>query len=330
MTITRLRHVLLKAGVALCLAFLVWLYARSRHQETIDDVQIPVHVALAAPDQAHHDVEVPGSARVLVSFSGPPSRLRELRGLLHRGDVQVTSTLSVPEERANDSSYHDVVRVEADDVPVPPGVTVAVIEGRNAVPVTVHRLVERRLPVRLETVGDARISQVKIEPATVLVRGPQEVLEQARAIVTQPYALPPAPEAAPSSESLLRGDAALVREIDGHAIQCTPATVSFRFRLHPRQRTYELTDVPIHFLCPPSFGLRPRFAQPAEGRVTVRVVGPAQDDLPQVQAFVDLTQGPFEPGRNKEPVRFQMPRDFQPASETPRLVSFILEPAKPH
>ena len=141
--------------------------------------------------------------------------------------------------------------------------------------------------------------------------------------------MPAAPDTASASESLLRGEVALVRELDGRAVQCSPATVAFRFRLHPKQRTYELADVPIQFLCPPGFAWRPRFARPGDGRVTVRVTGPATDDVPQVQAFVDLTQGTFEAGRNREPVRLQLPRDFQPAADGPRLVPFLLEPNAP-
>jgi hypothetical protein len=310
--------------VALSLAFLVWLYARSRHQDSLDEVLIPVHVALAEEFQGRYGLEMAGNSRVLVLFCGPPSCMRELRGLLQRGTVQVNYSLTVPEEHQNDSSYRETLHVEPGDVPVPPGVTVYVIEGRNTVPVTIHRIVERRLPVRLETVGDAHISQVKVEPATVLVRGPQELLDQARALPTQAYALPPAPEVSTSADAMLRGDVALVKEIDGRAIQCSPSSVSFRCRIHPRQRTYELTDVPVHFLCPPGFPWQPRFATPAAGRVNVRVIGPASDDYPQVQAYVDLTQGSFEGGRNREPLRLQLPKDFQPAMDAPRLVTFEL------
>jgi hypothetical protein len=324
--LSRVRNVLLRSVVALSLAFLAWLYARSRHQETVDDVMIPVHVCLAPADMDHHDLEINGASRIQVSFSGPLPRVRELRSQLQRGEVQVNVALTVPEEKQNDSMYRDTVRIEPEDVPVPPGVIASVVEGRNTVQVTVHRLVERHLPVRLETVGETRYSQVKIEPASVLVRGPQDVLDQARAIATEAYVVPPAPDTAASNEMLLRGEVGLVKEIDGRPIQCNPATVSFRYRLHPRQRTYELTDIPVRFLCPPAFPWRPHFSQPAEGMVTVRVVGPASDELPQVQAFVDLTDGTFEQGRNREAVRLQLPKDFQPASDVPRLVTFVLDP----
>jgi hypothetical protein len=324
MTILRLRNILLKTVVALSLAFLVWLYARSRHQETLDDVLIPVHVSMADCD--HHHGEITGQSRVLVSFSGPLSCIRELRSQLQRGDLLVHLTVAVPEEKQNESSYRETVRIEPDDIPVPPGVVACVVEGRNTVQVTVHRLVERHLPVRLETVGEARVSQVKMEPGSVLVRGPQDVLDQLRATATQAFALPPAPDSATSNESLMHGEVALIKEFDGQPIQCSPGMVSFSYRVRPRLRSYELTDVPVNFLCPPSFGWRPRFNQPSDSKVTIQVIGPALEEPPQVQAFVDLTQGQFEKGRNREPVRLQLPKDFQPATDAPRLVTFVLEP----
>jgi YbbR-like protein len=325
MSITRLANIFLKGVVALSLAFLCWLYARSRHQESLDDVLIPVHVALADNDQGRHEVEIAGTSRVLVSFNGPPSCMHELRDELQRGVVQIHCSLAVPEDKQGDSSYRTIVRVEPADVPVPPGVSVSLCEGHNTVPITVHKIVERLVPVRLDSVGEGHISQVKVEPTTVLVRGPQDVLDQTRALPTQPYALPPVPETATSNESLLRGEIALVKELDGRPIQCSPATVAVRFRLHPRQRTYELTDVPVSFLCPAGFPWKAEFANPAAAKVTVRVIGPAADENPLVQAYVDLTQGKFEPGRNREPLRLQLPKDYQAANEGPQLVTFTLE-----
>jgi hypothetical protein len=326
MKLTRLRNVLLQGLVALSLAFLVWLYGRSRHQVGIDDVFIPIHIAMAAEDQNSHELEITGVSKVLASFSGPPSCIRELRGQLQRGLLQVHCTVVVPEEKQNDASYRDTVCVQAGDVPAPPGVTIYVCEGHDTVPITVHKIVERRLPVRLECVGEGRIAQLKLEPATVIVRGRQDVLDQARAVPTVAYAVPPAPESITSEESMVHGEIALGKELDGKSIQCSPATVAFRGRLHPRQRTYDLTDVPVSFLCPPQFPFEPKFQKPEDSKITLRVIGPAMEDTPQVQAFVDLTRGDFEKGRNREPLRIQLPKDFQPAGETPRLVTFILEP----
>ena len=102
--------------------------------------------------------------------------------------------------------------------------------------------------------------------------------------------------------------------------------MAFKSRLHPRQRTYDLTDVPISFLCPADFIWKPSFPTGHTGKVNLRVVGPAADENPQVQAYIDLTQGSFEAGRNREPLRLQLPKDYQQAGEEPRLVTFTLEP----
>src|SRR6266511_4197863 len=139
---------IISALVALSLAFLVWLYARSRDQEILDNVPVPVEVTLARHQAEQFSLEVTGSCQVPVSFAGPPPRIRELRSMLQRGELQIEVTLTVPEDRQNEGRYLDTVRVEAGDVHPPPGVTPLVVEGRNRIPVTVHRLVERQLPVR--------------------------------------------------------------------------------------------------------------------------------------------------------------------------------------
>ncbi len=321
-----LRNIVLEVLVALSLAFLVWLYARSRDQETLDDMPIPVQIILAPGTLGNYELEIDGSSRVPVSFTGPPSRIRELRNQLQRGQVFVPVTLAVPEECLKDSVYHDCLRVEAEAVPVPPGVQAVVSEGRNAIPVKLLKLAERHLPVRLDHTGDVRISQVKLEPATVMVRGPKDVLDRVRFIATQPYTVATPDELASGPDMLLRGQVSLVRELEGRPIQATPPSVTFRFRVHPRQKVYELTDVPVTFLCPPDFPWRPRFDKD-RGRISLRVVGPATEEPPAVQAFVDLTRGSFGQGRNLEPVRLQLPRDFQLAQEPPRRVAFVLEPA---
>src|SRR5262245_44278470 len=77
------------AVVALSLASLVWLYIRSREEEILDNVPIPVQIALAPGQAEHYILEVTGPAQVPMSFSGPPARIRELRGMLQRGEVQV-------------------------------------------------------------------------------------------------------------------------------------------------------------------------------------------------------------------------------------------------
>jgi hypothetical protein len=316
---------ILSCLVALSLALLVWLYARSRDQEILDNVPIPVRITLAEGQAENYSLEITGATQVLVSFSGRPSCIRELRGMVQRNELHVAVTLTVPEDRLSESRYSDTVVIEASDVPVPPGVTPLIVEGRNRVPVTVHHLVERRLPVHFDTGGDEPAGPLLIEPSTVLVRGPQEILDRAQAISTLPAPLPTRPAGAPLLAPAM-ARVPLRQVLEDRPVRVTPNKVMVR--VPPRRhKNYELADVPVRFLCPPDFPFRPRFRDEQAGRVTLQVEGPIWEGPPKANAFVDLTHGTYHSGPNSEPLRIQLPPDFQLAKEPPRTVTFELLPA---
>jgi hypothetical protein len=323
-TTFRFRHIVLEAIVAVCLAFLVWLYTHSRTSDSTDFVQVPVQIQLPPGQRDLFAIESQGQTRINVMFSGPYGRIRELRRKIQRGAVQAVVPLAVPEEKQHETSYGDVAHVSIADISVPPGVTVELAEDNASIPVTIHRVIERILPVRLDVTGEVRVSQLKIEPATVTVRGPKAILDRVSFVSTQPCSLRPDPEGS-STDRLLRDQVDLVTELEGRPIQTSPRCVQFRCKVDARQKLYELTDVPVHFLCPVGFPLRPRFTDERPGKVTLRVVGPAAESPPPVLAFVDLTPGNFARGRNLEPVRLQLPKDFQLVQTPPPLVAFTLE-----
>jgi hypothetical protein len=318
---------LMSSVVAVSLAFLVWLYARSRSQEMLDSIPISVRIVLDAEQASDYEMEITGSSQIPVSFVGTSSRLRLLRGLLHEGAVQAEVTLRVPEDRQNDSRFVQDVRVDESAIQTPHGVTPLVVEGRNHVQVCLRRLIERRLPVHFSPVPEDFAGQVTIEPPAVLVRGPKEILDRARVIPTQPFNLPDI-DAALEEESFSAGAVPLVRELEGRAIQTTPATVKVLLSLKPGQKLYELTDVPVEFLCPANFAWRAKFVGGTNaGRISLRVLGPALTDPPAMTAFVDLTT----PGRQfssglytDEPIRLQLPKDFELAQSPPRAAAFRL------
>lgn len=311
--------------VALCLALLVWLYARSRDQEILDNVPLAVQINLAPNQADQFNLEVAAGSQVLASFSGPPARIRELRGILQRNELKVDFTLTVPDERLNESRYSDTLVVEGSEVHAPPGVTVLMVEGRNRIPVTLHRLVERRLPVHFNHAGDDVTPTVLVEPATVLVRGPQEVLDRARFVSTQPAELPTRPANAPATAPAV-GRVALEQTLEGRPVRVSPERVTVRVPAQTR-KVYELPDVPVHFLTPANFVLRPVYTSDRAGRISLKLVGPAQEETPKVYAFVDLTRNRFVSGLNHEPLQLQLPKDFQLAEEVPRVVTFELQPA---
>lgn len=317
------------AVVAVILGFLVWLYARSRDQEGLDNIPIPVRIQVAPGQAEHYDLEVTGPAQVLVSFSGPPSRMRELRSLIQQGELIVRLPLTVPEDRQQESRYLDTVRVSSADIHAPPGVRAMVVEGQNRIPVTLRRVVERRLPVQLDYVHEDRLHQVVLEPDTVLVRGPQDILDRARSIATQTYTRAP-PDSASTESREAVALVPLVRELDGRPVRTTPPAVTARLTFRPRQKVYDLPDVAVQFLCPANFTLKPKWEDERSSKVALRLVGPAGAEPPQVVAYIDLTGRKFDPGLYADEVfRLQLPKDFQLAQPPPRSGAFRLIPLPP-
>lgn len=322
-TTFRFRYVLLEMLVALALAFLIWLYAHSRAQDSIDRVPIPVQLQLAAPQRDQFLIDAGGAPTVSVSFSGPSSRIRDLRHKLQRGLIQASATLTIADERLGETTFSETVRIDASQIAVPPGVVVDVADDGCTIAVTVQRISERQLPVKFDSTGDVRITQLKLEPATVLVRGPKHILDRTHAIQTQPYAFTvPAPA---TSDNLVRGQAALLAELEGRGITATPRLISFRCKVQPRQRIYDLTDIPVGFMCPPEFPWRTRFLAPKGGKVRLRLLGPAGEVEPPVRAYLDLTGAQLFRGRNLEPVRLQLPKDFTLVESAPAVIPFYLE-----
>jgi hypothetical protein len=316
----------LSALVALSLAFLVWLYARCRDQELLDNVLVPVQITLAPGQSQQYTLEAPDVCQVAVSFTGSPSRIRELRWMLRRGELRVAETVSVPPEHLHESNYHEVIRIQDGDIHPPPGVTAAIVQGRNRIPVTLHRLAERHLPVRFEYKSDDPVGGLAVDPPEVVVRGPEEVLDRTCVVPTQPYLLPPQPDGALSSQPITIGPVPLVHELEGRPVHVTPASVSVRLSLRPRRKVYELA-LPVRFLCPPDFPLRPHFSGDGQdGTVKLKVEGPAADEPPAVTVFVDLTTGKFEQGLHRQPLRLQLPGDCQLVQSAPPTIAFRLDP----
>jgi hypothetical protein len=319
----RYRQIGLELLVSVCLASLVWLYIHNRARNSIDHAAVPVQVQLAANQRDQFVLEMPESRTVMVSFSGPYSRIREIRRKLQRGLLKANLTLTVPEEKRTEAMFCETLHVDEDALAVPVGVKIEIAE--ESIPVTVHRLTERTLPVKLECTGDALVSQIKIEPASVLVRGPKAVLDRASFVPTQPFAVQVSAETQTTAGTNVRDQVALVTELDGRPIQANPVSVQFRCRAVPKQKIYELVSVPIHFLCPKESPWKPRFASDKESTVTLKLIGPATEQMPPVLAFVDLTSGNLARGRNLEPLRLQLPKDFQLVQPATALVPFYLD-----
>jgi hypothetical protein len=314
--------------VALSLAFLVWLYMRSRDQETFDNVEVPVAIQLAPSQKDAYELEVTGLSKVAVSFTGPQARIREVRTMVQRDELHIKRTVAVPIERLNESRYSDTVIIEAGDVHPPTGVTCQVHEGRNRIAISFNRLIEQRLPVLFQTAGDATTGQWTAEPAAVLVRGPQEILEKMTSIPSLPFQLPARAVPLTRPETVNLPIVPLVRELKQRQIRVFPSAVAVRLTLQPQQKIYELNDVPVLFMYPANFGLRPMFSDERAGKISLKVQGPYGEELPAVTAYIDLSGRKWEPGLYEERVKLQFSKDLQLVGSAPRPVAFQLCPAE--
>jgi hypothetical protein len=319
---------LLSGVVAISLAFLVWLYARSRDQEVLDNVPVAVHISLPASQADNFVLEVALPSQVLVSFTGPPVRIRELRAMLSRGELDLNVTLPVPDERDGEGTVFDTVVVDSSDIPAPHGIVATVVEKHNRIPVTLHRLIEKRLPVRFDNSLEEHYQQVTAEP--VVVRGPQEILEHAYSISTVPYSISahaPLAKASRTDEAISFdvGPVPIIQELEGKRIETVPAEVMLHVNSQPALQERDI-PVTVHFLCPENFALRPSFVDETAERLTLHISGPVRATDPPIWAFVDLTRRTFEPGIIHERIQVQLPEGYHLAQLRPAPVAVRLQP----
>ncbi|MFZ4645428.1 MAG: hypothetical protein ACOYNP_06695, partial [Gemmataceae bacterium] len=119
---------LLTFGLAFALGLFVWLYARSREREILDNIVVPVTVRLAPGLADSYRLESPAAGQVRASFTGPPNKLRELQEAISRNELSATVDYALPEDQLERNRVEDSVRVEATDLRVPAGVTVLPVE----------------------------------------------------------------------------------------------------------------------------------------------------------------------------------------------------------
>ena len=117
-----------------------------------------------------------------------------------------------------------------------------------------------------------------------------------------------------------------MEQIDGRRIRATPGAVAVRVALQPEQTLYELTNVPVQFLCPANFSLRPLFRDESAGKISLRLLGPAGEERPIVVAFIDLGGRHWEPGLYEEALKLQLPANFRLAQAPRRSLAFQLSP----
>ena len=256
---------ILSSLAALSLALLVWLYARSRDQEILDNVTLPVQISLAQADADHYSLEVNGPAQAVVSFSGPAERIRELRGEVQRNELHVAVVVSIAGSAATSPLFrHGPHRNLARCRPRPASRRSSP-QGRNRIPVTIRRLATQEMFVSFDSLQQAPPDSVVIEPKVVRHGAAGSVrrasFDPDRAVAAADAAGRRAGRRGPHRPCRPRAGAGRPARPGGHADGHRPAG---RRACRPALR-----NVPIHFLCPPDFTLRPEFFNDRDSRVSL-------------------------------------------------------------
>jgi hypothetical protein len=318
--------------IALGLAFLVWVYLRSRDQE-VQTYPVPLEMSIGVQQLDRFAFETKPADKVRVKFYGLPSRLREVKNMVDQDELKLRCIVKVPSEvdQRQENIYKDWVQLDASSLlNLPLGVHAEITPAEGRLAVNLKRMMEKVLQVQLLAApGNEQyeIDQQRVEPSTVKVFGPKSVLENQTQIILdrwQPKRIPLGMNFAPEdiSETLR-----IPTKINDIAVSVLPETVEVRARLKPALRVYELVDVPVHFMCPSNFPFRPIFTLERNGVLPeLKVRGP-HNKSPEIRAYVDLTKltNPKPVLYADMPIMLDLPDGYQLISEAPRVSAFKLE-----
>lgn len=318
--------------IALGLAFLVWLYLRSRDQDRMV-YDLPLHVKVDTDSANRYEKVTPKEGgTVRVEFYGLPNRLREVRTMCDQNRIKIERNISVPKDRdlKEEAVFSTYLELDADSLPLPSGVMAKIPEPFNKVSVSLRRIIEKEMRVQclihLSEEYQTVESSLEVEPKTVLVRGPKTLLDQETSISTEKWFITPRSIFSESGMDVVRERLKLTDRWNDPSIRFSTSTIQARVALKPNQTVYQLKDVPVSFLCPPNFALRPQFTGNTRGVLPeVRIKGPSRTGPPELRAFVDLSQRKYTAGLvGDELVQIDLPDGYK-LDMKPPVISFQLE-----
>lgn len=311
--------------IALGLAFLVWVYFRSASQETLErNVKV---VFQMSPQQREQYEIMDSTMEIPVSFTGPGSRMKELRAMFFRNEITIVRTITVPESHLQADRFTFSDSFAESQINVPPGIRVDIPQNRRAFQVQLKRMIKKNLKVKPRFQADdmERVTNIVAQPSEVEVRGPQEVLAREEYLPTLQIRLP---ESSSEKDEPYERTVLLTERIGEVRIERNPPGVNVNFTLKAAQRIHDVSDVPVQFMTPQGFPFVPKFLNERAGTISLKVKGPAQKPT-GIMAFVDLTKKPYEKGLQPadEPIQLVLPPGYELAQKPPRLsTSFELVP----
>lgn len=323
--------------IALGLAFLIWVYLRSRDQE-VQVYSIPVEISIDGLQMDRYDFESRPDVKLRVKFYGLPKGLRAVKDMVDLDELVLRKVARVPVEvdQRSDNEYQDVLQLDASSLQasLPLGVHAEINPADGRVPVVLKRMVEKTLVLQpnLTPAGGQYMldGPVRLEPSSVKVRGPKSVLDQVSQHLIDPWQpTPPAGVDLLAEGSVeVSGKVRVPTTINRVGVTVSPETVEVRVKVKAALQVYELTDVPVYFLCPADFPYRPQFPSESHNTCKLRVRGPA-NKTPEVRAYVDLPalagQQALRHGTYPDAViSVDLPNGYYLVGEAPKLSAFKL------
>lgn len=284
--------------MALMIAIALWFYAV---RENSVEWACTVRVEVKTPE----DVAVISQSadKIYATFEGPERLIRELKQNYQSRTVVATCRIEVGPEadvtpQTSQIRFDDVKNLEG----VPDGIRFKYAPEPAHVLVTVMKLTQKSLPVKLLIQGDppAGYSIVPnseaIFPAEVMVKGPKTALDAAECIYTEPFPISKWPTLGEDkvniSNSIKLQQFVRIRTPDGERtpeVTCTD-TVRFWIDIVRKKAQVTLAKIPVKILRPSDFAFD---ARPVEDRVDLQFAGPKtvldKLTITNVLVFVDVT-----------------------------------------
>lgn len=292
------RHLGLKF-LSIAVALGLWFVVAG--EQTVErSVRVPLELG-NRPDQLELIENPPATVDVRVRGASG------LLGQLAPGDVVAMVDLS--QARAGRRFFH----LTRGQVRAPFGIEVV-----DVTPATVSLRFEpsgsRRVPVEPVIEGEPAtgyvVARVSVEPATVVVAGPESALQRLKEVGTEPVSVAGARAPVREAVSIGVADASLRLE--------SPLDAKVTVEIQPSPVERQMTQVPVH-LHNTGRGLSAQVVPPAVA-ATVRGPRGVVDDLrpDSVAAFVDLAG--LGPGRYNLSVRVERPEGFDVVRTVPATV----------
>jgi len=245
------------AMVASVVAMLVWVWAEG---ESVSRERIPLRITLdsnPASDYIYDAEDSAWSGTVIIEVEGTPSAIAEAREL-PRTELTLRFGLEGMPREAGTAKVAQLSKAIPDLPELRKLNVVVVAVDPPVVPVEVHRMIEREIPVKIELARTLLLDgEASASPSSVTVRLPDTLASKLTEGV-QPIAFVSAEELDRVRGDVARTVSASIRlpasigPVDPRLVNIRPDSVSVSLRIRREVDNFKLPPVPVWFSLPPT------------------------------------------------------------------------------